>query len=182
MERLAARAQSLREKAKSTAGVTLIELLAVIVILAIIAAIAVPAVMGQIATAKKNADKHNEQIIVDAMSRMILDAEGKGKATTFALVVNNSAAATSGDAGTAHIVLPDSSVLQDNSSTPSTDLKNILLNGLAGNTGQTYLNQWPMSQSSTSKGWTFTKGPVTNQDTQVPFSISGVQWFISPSS
>ena len=72
---------ALRERIKQNEGVTLIELLAVIVILSIVSAVAVPVVLGNINTAKQNADKQSEAVIVEAIQRAAMDQESSSGAS-----------------------------------------------------------------------------------------------------
>ncbi|GMA51867.1 hypothetical protein GCM10025857_32240 [Alicyclobacillus contaminans] len=66
-----------RDAAEQDAGVTLIELLAVIVILAVIASIAVPVVLNSINNAKINTTKQSESVIAEALNRYAADHDGK---------------------------------------------------------------------------------------------------------
>ncbi|MDF2960945.1 MAG: prepilin-type N-terminal cleavage/methylation protein [Paenibacillus sp.] len=63
---------------KNQAGLTLVELLAVIVILGVIAAIAVPAIGGVIASSKTNADRESETLLRETAIRYMIDQDPDG--------------------------------------------------------------------------------------------------------
>ncbi|MCL6600094.1 MAG: type II secretion system protein GspG [Alicyclobacillus macrosporangiidus] len=63
---------------RSEAGVTLIELLAVVVILGVIAGVAIPSVMSSIENSKVNTTKQSMAVIAEALQRYAVQA-GDGK-------------------------------------------------------------------------------------------------------
>jgi type IV pilus assembly protein PilA len=69
---------------KNQAGLTLVELLAVIVILGVIAAIAVPAIGGVIASSKVNADRESEKLLRETAIRYLTDVDADGNGQTSA--------------------------------------------------------------------------------------------------
>lgn len=195
MEKVLQRVKKFMKQLKGTEGVTLIELLAVVVILAIVAAVAVPAVLGQISKSKVNADKQNEQVIVDAIQRMVLDEASSG--------ANNIAITQSDD-----FTLPSSTKLETlhvdtgyvsgssakgsaititpslgGTATPMT-LDQILTQGLPGSSSTPYLSQWPSPQSA-SGSWLITGYTTAPASTSLPansqtFTIGTITYVIAP--
>ncbi|UOF90169.1 prepilin-type N-terminal cleavage/methylation domain-containing protein [Fodinisporobacter ferrooxydans] len=170
MEKLKRKA---REILSGEQGVTLIELLAVVVILAIIAAVAVPAVMGNFSSAKANTDLQNEKIIVDAITRSIIDYDQTNGNNITDLANSASATSALGSGGTVDIT------------TTGTADSQIYVFGTVGGTANkagtitlngNYLNQIPVPQAPAGKQTTtFSIGANTYTITE---SSTAGQWTI----